>query len=288
MRTRLIGEIESITGHPLIVYAADFGKSHPTVPNSINYADKTGFSDLIEELEGNTLDVLVHSPGGMPNAVEQIVGILRDSFESVRFIVPHAAKSAATLMVLSGDAVLMDDRSELGPIDPQIRKPVLGGTAFVPAQAVVDSLEIAQSLLEREGQKILPLLLPLLNQYDLSVLQICRDEIRLSRELAYQWLASYMLKDSDDREEQAISIAEALSNRNRFLSHDRPVRIQEAKELGLKVVDMRETPQLRQKAWRLYCAIEILFDRTRAVKLYENAVGTSFHKKIPFTSATSG
>lgn len=287
MRIQLLQDIQEISSRPLIVYAADFGKSHPAVPNSINYADKTGFSDLIEGLEGDALDVLIHSPGGAANATEQIVGMLRDNFASVRFIVPHAAKSAATLMVLAGDVVLMDDRSELGPIDPQIGKPTFGGIVFVPAQAVLDGLEIAKSLVEQEREKILPLLLPLLHQYDLSILQVCREAIRLSKELAYRWLVSYMLRDLDDKEERARAIAEALSDRTRFLSHGRPIRIQEVIALGLKVEDLRETPRLRQKLWQLYCAIEILFDRTRAVKLYENAIGTSFYKSIPLAPVSS-
>ncbi|MDH5795727.1 MAG: serine protease [Candidatus Bathyarchaeota archaeon] len=281
VRIQLIQGIQEMTECPLIVYAADFGKSHPAVPNSINSADKTGFSDLIEGLEGDALDVLIHSPGGAANATEQIVGMLRDNFASVRFIVPHAAKSAATLMVLAGDAVLMDDRSELGPTDPQIAKPTFGGTVFVPAQAVLDGLEIAKSLVEREGEKVLPLLVPLLHQYDLSILQVCQEAIGLAKDLAYRWLVTYMLKDLDDREERSRNIADALSDRTRFLSHAKPIRIQEAIELGLKVEDMRDTPELREKVWKLYCAIEILFDRTRAVKLYENAVGTSFYKSIP-------
>jgi len=39
---------------------------------------------------------------------EDIVHILREKFKSVSFIVPGQAKSAGTIMVMSGDEILMD------------------------------------------------------------------------------------------------------------------------------------------------------------------------------------
>ncbi|MQY59252.1 MAG: hypothetical protein GH144_06555 [Clostridia bacterium] len=41
----------------------------------------------------------------------------------MRFLIPHTAYNAATMLALSGDEILMDDRSTLGPIDPQIMMP---------------------------------------------------------------------------------------------------------------------------------------------------------------------
>jgi hypothetical protein len=44
---------------------------------------------------------------------------------------------------------------------------------------------------------------------------------------------------------------------------------------------MRYNKDLRDKVWKLYCAVELFFDRSAAVKLYENAYGTSLIKSIP-------
>jgi hypothetical protein len=133
-------EIEAHTGRWLIVYAANFRRSSPTAPNSIEERDLIGFSDLIDGATTNKLDVLVHSPGGSAEVTEQIVDLLRSKFDDIRFIVPHMAMSAATMLCLSGNAILMDERSALGPIDPQIRIPLPTGEVWLPAQVIIESL----------------------------------------------------------------------------------------------------------------------------------------------------
>jgi ClpP class serine protease len=50
------------------------------------------------ELKGKDLDLIVHSPGGSPEATEAIVTYLRSKFNDIRVIVPQAAMSAATML----------------------------------------------------------------------------------------------------------------------------------------------------------------------------------------------
>ncbi|KKL85523.1 hypothetical protein LCGC14_1953850, partial [marine sediment metagenome] len=61
----------------------------------------------------------LHSPGGLPEATDSLVEIVRSKFRHIRFIIPSVAKSAATMFALSGDKLLMERSAELGPIDPQ-------------------------------------------------------------------------------------------------------------------------------------------------------------------------
>lgn len=84
----------------------------------------------------------------------------------------------------------MDDRSELGPIDPQIQ---INGN-FVPAQTLIDGFEEAKKAILETGPDILPAYLPLLNKYDLHILQICENAKKLSEELVKDWLTKYMFK----------------------------------------------------------------------------------------------
>jgi ClpP class serine protease len=114
-RLALIKQIERKTKRRLLVYVADVNK-----PESIlNPEDKTGFSDLIEGIRDREVDFLINSPGGVAEVTEAIVSMIRARFTNVRFMIPTMAKSAGTLLVLSGDELLMDHRSELGPVDPQ-------------------------------------------------------------------------------------------------------------------------------------------------------------------------
>ena len=278
-RKERIKEITEITGRDLIVYVADFKKSAPQfgITNSITWEDKTLFSDLIDGFDNKEIDICIHSPGGSAEATESLVSLLRENFDNIRFIVPNMAKSAATMMVLSGDEILMDDRSELGPIDPQIQ---INGN-FVPAQTIIDGFEEAKEIIKDSGPEILPAYMPLLNKYDLHILQICNNARELSEKLATKWLEKYMLKSEDNAHTKASEIAKKLSDHKKYLSHGRPIKIKDAKDLGLKVKDLRTEDDLRDKTWALYCVIELLLDRSPIVKLCENNKGVFLLKQLP-------
>lgn len=181
LRKQKIRAIKEITGCDLIVYFADIKKNIPSqfgITNAIHWEDKTCFADVIEGL-GKEVDIVIQSAGGSAEATESIVGLLRENFNNIRFIVPNIAKSAATMMVLPGNGILVDDRSELGPIDPQI----LINNVFVPAQTIIDGFEEAKKTINENGPNVLPPYLPLLNKYDLHILQNCENAINLSKKL---------------------------------------------------------------------------------------------------------
>ena len=121
LRFETIRRIEQITKIPLICYVSQTHGPPSGVLSSIDDSDLIGFGDLIRGLKSeNAVDVLLVSNGGSAEAAERIVGLLRDSFEEIRFFVPGNAYSAATLICLAGDEIVMTNLSTLGPIDPQI------------------------------------------------------------------------------------------------------------------------------------------------------------------------
>jgi len=279
LRLSLIQKIEEETGRPLIVYAAAIAGKHPMAPVQIDVTDKTAFSDLVDGIPGDSLDILLQSSGGSAEAVEQIINLLRARFKELRFIVPHTATSAATLMVLAGDTVLMDDRSSLGPIDPQIVIPIPNGQIRIPAHSYVQGFERAKEAIEQQPE-IAPAYLPLLNKYEMYLLEVCNNALTLSRSLAEDWLRIYMLKGNPNVDEMASRIAEELSDHIKFLSHQRPVGIKKAMELGLDVTNLATLPKLRELVWNLYCTIELHFDKSNAVKLFENSRGISYQRNF--------
>lgn len=279
LRLSLIRDIESETGHALIVYAAATAGKHPAAPVQLDITDKTAFSDLIDGIAADSLDVFLHSPGGSVEAAEQIVNLLRARFAHLRFIVPHTAMSAATLMVLAGDTVLMDDRSALGPIDPQIVISMPKAQFKIPAHAYVQGFQNALKAIE-ERPDVAAAYLPLLNKYEMYMLETCADASSLSESLAKEWLRAYMLKGQPRATERARRIAHALSDHRKFRSHQRSIDIKMAIDLGLNVTDMAVTPRLRDLVWQLYCAIEFHFDKSNAVKLFENSRGVSYQRNV--------
>lgn len=274
-RIETIRQIEDITGRPLIVYAANTRRSGFNVPKTIDDSDITGFSDLIEGIESAELDVFLHSPGGSAEATERIVNLLRENFEHIRFLIPNAAYSAATMLALSGDEIWMDERSTLGPIDPQIILSTPQGVTSVPAQAILDAFAKVRDVLKKEPEA-LAVYLPMLQKYDLHILEICENALKLSFTLAQNWLEKYMFRGLPDGKERARRIAEKLSSHQENLSHGRTIGIRKAQEWGLIIRDFREEPELRKHVWKLYCLIELYFDRTPAVKLFENSRGVSW------------
>lgn len=270
-------QIENITERPLLIYVADINKGQE---NMILPGDKTGFSDLIENIESENVDIMINSPGGLAEVTESLVDMLRAKFNHIRFIVPNMAKSAATLLVLSGDEILMDHRGELGPIDPQIQYPSNEGRKQEAAEDIIQGFEEVKEILMKEGPTAVPAYVPLLNKYTIGMIRSCHNAIELSKRLAMDWLKKYMFKDQPDSDQPKI-IAEILSSRKETLSHGRAYGIDKClKQLNLKIMDLRkpENKPLSDLIWKLWCLYEFHFERTPVTKIYENNKGCFLQK----------
>jgi len=275
-RQGVIKEIEKLTSRRLLVYVADINKPE----SALKPEDKTGFSDLLEGVQEKEVDLLVNSPGGFAEVTEAIVALLRPRFDNVRFIIPNMAKSAATLLVLSGDVLLMDERSELGPIDPQVEYPTTEGRKREAAEDILDGFQEAKEVLAQEGPAATPAYVPLLSKYTIGLLRGCKNAMKLSRELAEIWLQTYMFAD-EENSTKPKDIAEFFASHANTLSHNRAIGINKCKELDIKVVDMREDEnlELAKKLWELWCIYELHFERTPVHKIYENSSGCSLQKQ---------
>src|SRR2546426_562471 len=70
-----------------------------------------------------SLAVILDTGGGVVEVVERMVDSIRTHYpDDVKFIIPNRAMSAGTVFAMSGDDIMMDYFSCLGPIDPQIEK----------------------------------------------------------------------------------------------------------------------------------------------------------------------
>jgi len=268
-RRDLIDKIEDVTGRPLIVYATAF-LNHPEVRSSLDDSDLEGFSDLVEDLPGHVLDVLLHCPGGSIESAERICRLLRSRFTDIRYVVPHTAYSAATLLALSGNQILLDDRSALGPIDPQILIMSGGAWHYVPTRAILQSFETVRKILKQEGPDALPVFLPMLSKYELHIFETCKNAEKLSQTLAREWLDRYMFSEDRDRVQSVNRIVKALSDHRANVSDHRPLGIDQLIGLGLSIVDLRSVPDLRQAFWELSCRLEHLFEVANIAKFFEN------------------
>ncbi len=202
------------------------------------------------------LFVVLDTPGGVVEVVERIVRVLREHYTEVMFIIPDKAMSAGTVLAMSGDAILMDYHSCLGPIDPQL---VRDGR-LVPALSYLAQYE---SLIEKSKHGSLSTAeLVLLQKLDLAELHQFELARKLSVELLKLWLTNYKFKDWSTtetrklcvtmamKEERASDIALKLSDQTRWLTHGRGIDIRTLREeLRLKIDDFGDNPELKKAVW---------------------------------------
>lgn len=270
LRRETTRRIEKATGRPLICYVARTRNLPRGVTASLDDGDLIGFRDLIQPVQGDDLDVMIVSNGGSPEAVERIVKLLRERFRSIRFIVPENAYSAATLICFAGDEILMGSIATLGPIDPQING--------IPARAILRGFENVQRRLVKEGPGALTAFVPLLEKYDLSLLEICKSAQDLSEELAKNFLSEFMLKCSES-DERITRIVKHFSDYDAHKSHGRSIDRRTARGLGLNAIDLETVTGLDPLVYSLYNQFEFFFDKSTFYKLYENALGVNWGRQ---------
>lgn len=208
-----------------------------------------------QERRGN-LFVILDTPGGVVEVVERIVRVFREHYSDVKFIIPDSAMSAGTVLAMSGDDILMDYHSCLGPIDPQL---VRDGR-LVPA---LSYLAQYKNLIEKSEQETLStaelVLLAKLDLAELHQFQLAHD---LSVDLLKRWRTSYKFKDwvktesrgmsvtQEMKEKRASEIALQLSDQKRWLTHGRGIDMRTLREeIRLKIDDMGRNPELKKAVW---------------------------------------
>jgi ClpP class serine protease len=151
------------------------------------------------------IDLLLHTPGGLVLAAEQIAYALRDHPARVTVLVPHYAMSGGTLLALAADEILMDQAAVLGPVDPQL--------GDMPAASLVRVLQ--KKPLERIDDRTL-VMADVAEKAVRHMKQVVRDLLMRRLELG-----------------RAEALAEELAGGH--YTHDDPITFTEAQGLDLPV-----------------------------------------------------
>ena len=69
---------------------------------------------------GRSIEIVLHTPGGMVIAARQIATALADHDGHVTAVVPHYAMCGGTMIALAADEIVVDAHASLGPVDPQL------------------------------------------------------------------------------------------------------------------------------------------------------------------------
>lgn len=278
-RRKYLAQLNQYTNRDVIMYATNWTASDPRIrrETSISHEDIPGFMEAVHGLKSESLDLILHSPGGIAEVTENIVCYLREKFKHIRVIVPQAAMSAATMLACSADEIIMGKHSSLGPIDPQIPLQGQYGMKMCPSKAIIDSFEKAKDT-STKSSKELGAYLPILNQYYPGLLEECYSAQKLSTELVSEWLEKYMFKDDTNAHNLAKKIACRLVDHEEFKSHSRHINHSKASEIGLKITLLEEEQKFQDLVLSVFHATNIAF-QFGVTKIIENHLGGAFIKK---------
>ena len=284
IRLKYIRALRAHSGRAVISYATAWLNKHDNnVAYSLESQDIHGLMEVCHGIEERELDLILHSPGGSAQAAEQAIEYLRTRFDYIRAIIPLQAKSAATMMALGCDEIVMGDHSELGPIDPQILIPVPEGTRYAPAHAILRDFARAKEECKQDISS-LAAWTPILKSYAGGLIEFCHQQVKLSIEVVTKWLARYMLCHDDmeipegERAAKADSIATWFGSEeayDRFRTHGRPIRFGDLKSIGMRVRRLENDPILQDAALSILHATQITFNGPSA-KVIENHLGNRF------------
>ena len=279
IRRKYLLQLNSHTKRDVILYASGWlQKPMSPASTSIDDEDILGLMEVTADFQGPSVDLILHSPGGSPEAAEAIVSYLRSRFSDIRVIVPQLAMSAATMIACAANKIVMGKHSFLGPTDPQFLLTTPLGVRQVPAQAILDQFDKAQGECSDEAK--LAAWLPMLNLFGPDLLVQCEAVLEMSKELVRRWLASYMFKDLSDGEEQAQAVSEWLSDHKYFKSHSRHLSRTKLIKQGLKIDLLEQNEQLQDLSLSVFHATIHTFTGTNAVKIVENHKGGAFIKQV--------
>lgn len=252
-RVELYKKIEKVRERPLITY----------VTSSRQNASGRMASDIVPELciqienipkDKREIDILIVSEGGDPIVSWRIISLLRERFDKIGVLIPYQAYSAATLVALGADEIIMHPFSNLGPVDPQLH-----GVKKIPGTNEKQEIHFASEDLahfidfvskdvgisdQEQKERAFELVCKEIGAIPIG---IAKRSSNLAHSLGVKLLSLHM---SDQNKVKAIS--DALNKS--FYHHGYPVGRTEAKEIGLPVIDSPD--DIEDLIWSVWKDIE--------------------------------
>ncbi|MBC7236439.1 MAG: ATP-dependent Clp protease proteolytic subunit [Chloroflexi bacterium] len=200
-------ETLSLLGFPLVRY--------------INIEDSEAVLRAVQMTDKDVpIDLILHTPGGLVLAAEQIAYALQKHPAKVTVFVPHYAMSGGTLIALAADEIVMSENAVLGPVDPQLGQHPAASILKVLAQKPIEEIDDNTIIMADIAEKAI-------RQVKTTVAKLLSDKMDA---------------------QQAERIAATLSSG--VWTHDYPITVDEARELGLPV--STEMPEEIYRIMALY------------------------------------
>lgn len=197
------------------------------------------------------IDLFLNSYGGVVDTPYKIVNLIREFCDHFSVIIPFVAKSAATMIAIGSDEIVMGPVSELGPIDPLVKHPNYPDL-WVPVQSIRFCLDFMQEKISQSKDIDITtsVLYPIANKLDPWIIGDYEKAIKASYQYAEALLENNMFKDKKDKARVATKIMT-----EKYFSHGYGINRKEAKDdldLNIKYAD----GDFWSIIWALYLAYD--------------------------------
>lgn len=284
-------EIERLRGRPVIAYVTSSRRSI----GALGVGGQMGQDALPEILdqilllpkESHAADLLIVSHGGDSTVAWRIMSLLRERVKTVGVLIPQAAFSAATLLALGADEIIMHPCGNLGPVDPQINAPKPGGGMIeFGSEDLTGFLQFVRDEVGLSDQEHLKFAFELFCKEAGAVpIGVATRASQLSLSMGEKLLRMHM---RDGEGQKAKAIAEMLNTK--FFTHGYPVGCNEAKEIGLKVI--KPSTELECLMWEVWLDLEEEMKCRHPFnpieEVFNSPVGAQFFAGVPQVTIPSG
>lgn len=282
LRERLAAISERRGNAAVVFYASAFlQKADGDV--SITREDINGFMNALYEAPTDEgLILILHTPGGDPNAVESIVEYLHSKFEQIVVIVPYLAMSGGAMISLASDLLILGRQSQLGPIDPQF----FIGNQVHSARAIQEGFNKARADIEKDI-RLAHLWAPVLQNMGPSLVLEAEKALAYSKELVVNWLCRRMFKsivDETRRKEMAETVAAYFNAENtpyhgQVHVHGQRIGAIKLEALGLRLEFIEENQELQNDVLTAYHLMTLIFEMTSSLKFIATDKGKMWAKQ---------
>jgi ClpP class serine protease len=270
IRQKVLKRLESKMKTKIVSFFVSF--THPEA--IITDEDAEAFESMLSvEHASGPLTVVLNAPGGMALAAERIVNVCRAySGEQFEVVVPHSAKSAATMICFGARKIHMSMTAELGPVDPQVAYlDDRGRPRWISAEEYCRAYDsLLKEASSGKAKRIEPFLQQL-QRFDAREIESLRSAQELSRDISVKLLKTGMMsavKETDISKSIQVFLSQKSTS-----SHGRMITFPRAKECGLalELIDLHSP--LWEDLWELYVRSD-WYVSSKCFKLIESSLSS--------------
>jgi hypothetical protein len=230
----------------------------------------------------------LETPGGSGEVAEDIVKMIRNKYDDVAFIIPGSAKSSGTIIAMSGDDILMEPMSSLGPIDAQI---ITGQGKRYSAEALIKGINKIKDEADSK-QSLSKAYIPILQGISPGEMESAHNALNFAKVLVTDWLAKYKFKNwthhsttgkevtEEEKRARAHEIASLLCKHEHWLSHGRSIKIDDLESMKLKIRNYTDDADLADAIRRYHVLLQMTFE-TSIYKIFETTTSQIFRMIAP-------